>query len=109
MTLEQYIRQEHANGTIDFRFRAHVVDGRVEIYIHPLNRDGLTTPTLIVTGDCVQPRVWATASEPAAVQTYRAVPTAGYVAPALAPNADAGGDVVIFGDAVVFMPAGAGK
>lgn len=55
MTLEQYIREELARGAIDFRFRAHSFNGGpVEIYIHPLNQSGNTTPTLLVEGDTVR-------------------------------------------------------
>lgn len=61
MTLEQYLRHELANGAIDFTFRATSFNGGpVEIYIHPLNRDGRTTPTLLVEGDTVREKrhVW---------------------------------------------------
>lgn len=55
MTLEDYIRSEYAEGKIDFAFRATVFEGSVKIYIHPLNRDGNTTPTVEVKGDVI---VW---------------------------------------------------
>ena len=54
MTLEEFIKSEYAGGKIDFRFRAHVHEGVVEIfYVHPLGKDGNTTPTMIVTGNSV--------------------------------------------------------
>lgn len=50
--LEDYLRKELAEGKIDFTFRAYSYDGSpVEIYIHPLNRDGNTTPLLVVEGN----------------------------------------------------------
>lgn len=54
MTLEQYLKHELAEGKIDFWFRAAVHDGQVELYIHPANKSGQTTPTLIVEGDTVR-------------------------------------------------------
>jgi len=54
MTLEDYIKYEYAEQKIDFSFRAHVWDGKVTIYIHPAGRDGKTTPTLTVKGNCVE-------------------------------------------------------
>lgn len=55
MTLEAYIRQELAEGKIDFRFRAHsYAGGPVEIYIHPIDKNGQTTPLLLVEGDTVR-------------------------------------------------------
>jgi hypothetical protein len=56
MTLEEYFKAEYADGKSDFRCRAHVHNGQVEIYIHPLGRDGHTTPLLIVQGDAVRPK-----------------------------------------------------
>lgn len=52
-TLEDYIKQEYAEGKIDFSFRVSVWDGTVSIYIHPTGKDGRTTPTLTVKGDCI--------------------------------------------------------
>lgn len=54
MTLEEYLKYEYADGKIDFSMRIHVWDGVVEIYIHPTNRSGTTTPTLVVTGNTVK-------------------------------------------------------
>jgi hypothetical protein len=54
MTLEDYIKREYAEGKIDFRFRASVYAGVVEIYVHPLGKDGTTTPSLIVEGNTVR-------------------------------------------------------
>jgi hypothetical protein len=57
VTLEEYIRYELAEGKIDFRFRAHSFEGGpLEIYIHPLDKDGQTTPLLIVEGNTVRPK-----------------------------------------------------
>jgi hypothetical protein len=54
MMLEQYLKREYAEGKIDFQFRAHVSpDGVVEIYIHPVGKNGMTTPSLVITGDVV--------------------------------------------------------
>lgn len=58
MTLEAYLRHEIAEGKTDFWFRAGVVDGQVEIYIHPDGRPGLTTPMLIVQDNHVSEKVW---------------------------------------------------
>lgn len=54
MTLEDYIKQEYAEGKIDFAFRAHVWDGKVTIYIHPQGKDGRTTPSVQVIGNTVE-------------------------------------------------------
>jgi hypothetical protein len=56
--LEDYIRSQYAPeiGRIDFRFRASVTPEAVEIYVHPLNHSGDTTPTLVVEGDRVRGR-----------------------------------------------------
>lgn len=51
MTLEEYLKQEYAEGKIDFVFRAHVYEGRVSIYIHPAGKDGVTTPSVLVRGN----------------------------------------------------------
>lgn len=48
MTLEEYIKFEYEQGKIDFTFRAHVWDGKTTIYIHPMGKDGRTTPMLLV-------------------------------------------------------------
>lgn len=53
MTLEEYIKQEYGEGKIDFTFRASVYEDKVLIYIHPLGRDGVTTPNLRVKGNLV--------------------------------------------------------
>jgi hypothetical protein len=56
-TLEEYIRNEYAEGKIDFTFRASIwpwKGGPVTIYIHPLGKDGQTTPNLTVEGDTVR-------------------------------------------------------
>jgi hypothetical protein len=59
MTLEEFLRNEVREGKIDFRLRASVNesgdggDAEVRIYVHPLGRDGATTPTLVVAGDTV--------------------------------------------------------
>lgn len=59
MTLEDYLKREYAEGKIDFAFRAHVYDGKVQIYIHPSGRDGRTTPTVEVVGNVVgMPEGW---------------------------------------------------
>jgi hypothetical protein len=58
MTLEEFIKSEYEAGKIDFTFRASVYDGEVNIYIHPLGKDGNTTPTLIVSGDTVREKQW---------------------------------------------------
>jgi len=58
VTLEDYIKKEYTEGKIDFTFRASVYNGVVEIYIHPLGKDGNTTPSLIVTGDRIQEKEW---------------------------------------------------
>lgn len=58
MTLEEYFRHEIEAGAIDFAVRATVVEDKVEVYIHPLNRGGNTTPTLIVKGNLVVPKEW---------------------------------------------------
>lgn len=61
MTLEDYIRSQYYDkvtgcGAIDFAFRASVTPwGGVEIYIHPMNVPGETTPTVQVKGDTI---VW---------------------------------------------------
>jgi hypothetical protein len=54
MTLEAYFRAEFAEQKIEHSLRAHVADGVVEIYIHPTDRDGRTTPLLIVDGNTVR-------------------------------------------------------
>jgi hypothetical protein len=47
--LEAYLRHELSEGKIDFVFRASSFDGSpVEIYIHPIGRHGMTTPSLVV-------------------------------------------------------------
>jgi hypothetical protein len=56
MTLEQYFKSECAKGALDFALRATVFAGVVELYVHPANRDGDTTPPLIVEGDRVRPK-----------------------------------------------------
>jgi hypothetical protein len=62
MTLEQYLRQEFEEGKIDHVLRAHVVKlwpedpGTVEFYVHPMNRNGSTTPLMIVIGNDVRPK-----------------------------------------------------
>ena len=54
-TLEQFLRRALAAGAIDFAVRAHSFNGGpVEIYIYPLNRNGDTTPTLLVEGNTVR-------------------------------------------------------
>jgi hypothetical protein len=54
MTLEQYLRKEMSEGKIDFAFRARLsIDDRVVIYIHPANKNGDTTPDLIVDGNYI--------------------------------------------------------
>lgn len=54
MTLAEYLIHEYKQGKIDHSLRCHIDDrGQVEIYIHPLNASGLTTPTLIVHGNTV--------------------------------------------------------
>lgn len=58
-TLEQYLRDEYADGHIEFTVRASVWPhngGPVEIYIHPTSASGDTTPTLIVKGNLVVPK-----------------------------------------------------
>jgi hypothetical protein len=63
-TLEQYLRDEYADGKIDFWFRVHTFNGGpVEIYIHPMNEHGETTPVLIVDGNTVRPKVWPSTGE----------------------------------------------
>lgn len=58
-SLEQYLREEMSEGKIDFIFRAHSYQGGpVEIYIHPYNRDGSTTPLMIVEGNTVREKIW---------------------------------------------------
>lgn len=43
-----------SEGKIDFSFRARLnISDRVVIYIHPLNKNGDTTPDLIVDGNYV--------------------------------------------------------
>jgi hypothetical protein len=59
LTLEEYFQAEYADGKIDHWARASVFDGRVEIYIHPYNKSGRTTPTLIVEGNSVRPKFHA--------------------------------------------------
>jgi hypothetical protein len=53
MTLEDFFKQETA-GCQDFRLRATSWNGRVQIYIYPLGKDGGTTPTLDVVGNSVR-------------------------------------------------------
>jgi rubrerythrin len=53
MTLEQYFQKELTDGKIDFRLRATDSGDGVDIYIHPLNRDGATTPNLRVQGNSI--------------------------------------------------------
>jgi hypothetical protein len=53
MLLEDYIKAEYAEGKIDFTFRAHVYDGVVTIYIHPMGQAGRTTPSVRVHGNTV--------------------------------------------------------
>lgn len=54
MTLQEYFQHEYENGTIDFSLRASVWEGAVTIYIHPIGKDGTTTPSLIVEGNTVR-------------------------------------------------------
>jgi hypothetical protein len=55
MTLEDYLRDEAAQGKIDFSLRVHTIPGNsCEIYIHPTGRDGTTTPMLLVEGNTVR-------------------------------------------------------
>lgn len=54
MNLEEYIKTEVAEGKIDFSFRASVWNGEVRIYIHPTGKDGRTTPSAVVKGNCVE-------------------------------------------------------
>lgn len=54
MTLEDYFRSEYAGGKIDFSLRAHVWEHGVTIYIHPTDKDGMTTPSLTVVGNAVR-------------------------------------------------------
>jgi hypothetical protein len=56
MTLQEYFTREYAQLKIDHIVRASVFNGVVEIYIHPLGRDGQTTPVLIVEGNTVRPK-----------------------------------------------------
>ena len=56
MTLQEYFQLEHDAGKIDFALRAHCWEGEVQIYIHPAGKDGITTPTLVVTGNTVTPK-----------------------------------------------------
>lgn len=51
MNLEEYFKREGAEGKIDFILRAETWDGVTRFYVHPMNRDGLTTPNLQVVGD----------------------------------------------------------
>jgi len=55
-TLEEYLRSQFAPeiGRIDFQFRAHVTPTTVEIYVHPDNASGETTPPLVVEGNTVR-------------------------------------------------------
>ena len=53
MLLEDYSKAEVAQGKIDFIVRAHVYDGVVTIYIHPMGKDGRTTPSARVHGNTV--------------------------------------------------------
>lgn len=52
MTLEEYFRAEYQAGKIDFSLRVECSDG-VRIYVHPTNKDGVTTPMLQVQGNTV--------------------------------------------------------
>ena len=49
MTFEDYLKQEYAEGKIDFSLR---FDGR-SFYIHPTGKNGSTTPNLLVKGNTV--------------------------------------------------------
>lgn len=53
MTLEQYFKKELADGKIEFRLRATDSGDGVDIYIHPSDRDGATTPNLRVQGNSI--------------------------------------------------------
>lgn len=49
--LEQWLRREFSlRGVIDYTFRAFVSPEGVDLYIHPLNQSGDTTPLLLVKG-----------------------------------------------------------
>lgn len=51
MTLEEYFKHEAAEGKIDYHLRCECWDGKVHFYVHPLGRDGLTTPNLQIVDD----------------------------------------------------------
>lgn len=57
-TLEDYFRMEYLSDPalpkIDYTARINVLDSGVEVYIHPSNRSGNTTPTLLVNGNTVR-------------------------------------------------------
>ncbi len=59
MTFEDYIRSQYYDpktkaGVIDFSFRAMLTDRGIEIYVHPMNAAGMTTPTLLVAGNVIE-------------------------------------------------------
>lgn len=55
-TFEQFLRDAfEKHGIIDFSLRAAAYPGYpVEIYLHPSNRDGDTTPPMIVDGNTLR-------------------------------------------------------
>lgn len=58
MTLEDYFRHEYLSDPtlpkIDYILRIAPTTGGVQVYLHPANRDGNTTPTLLVRGDSIE-------------------------------------------------------
>lgn len=61
--LEEYLEKEFNEGKIDFLFRAHIwqateLQKQVEIYIHPMGRNGMTSPQLVVKGNTLSEKEW---------------------------------------------------